>query len=106
MNIVFLEMQNLYFDRVTNGVIQNIKSVNPKGFHMFVTNCGNIRLRLIKINAPATSPNTDGIHISHSINVKISRTSIETGDDCVSMIQGVNNVTIKRLKCGPGHGIR
>ncbi|KAK2448630.1 Pectin lyase superfamily protein [Trifolium repens] len=96
---------NLYFDRVTNGVIQNIKSVNPKGFHMFVTNCGNIRLRLIKINAPATSPNTDGIHISHSINVKISRTSIETGDDCVSMIQGVNNVTIKRLKCGPGHGI-
>ncbi|PNY17983.1 polygalacturonase [Trifolium pratense] len=96
---------NLYFDRVTNGVIQNIKSVNPKGFHIFVTNSGNMRLRLIKINAPATSPNTDGIHISHSINVKISRTSIETGDDCVSMIQGVNNVTIKRLKCGPGHGL-
>lgn len=99
-------MQSIYFNKVTNGIIQNINSVNPKGFHIFVTNSANIRLRLIKLNAPALSPNTDGIHVSHSINVKISRCNIETGDDCVSMIQGVNNVAINRLKCGPGHGIR
>ncbi|KAL1320879.1 exopolygalacturonase-like [Arachis hypogaea] len=96
---------SIFFSRVNNGIIQNIKTLNPKGFHIFVTNCANIRLRLLKLTAPGTSPNTDGIHISHSINVKISKSNIETGDDCVSMIQGVNNVTIKRLKCGPGHGI-
>ncbi|XP_004487822.1 exopolygalacturonase-like [Cicer arietinum] len=96
---------SLYFNKVTNGVIQNIKSVDPKGFHIFVTNSANIRLRLLKLSAPATSPNTDGLHISHSTNVKISKSSVETGDDCVSMIQAVSNVTINRLKCGPGHGI-
>ncbi|XP_061369318.1 polygalacturonase-like [Gastrolobium bilobum] len=96
---------SIYFNKVNNGIIQNIKSVNPKGFHIFVTNCANIRLRLLKLSAPDNSPNTDGIHISHSINVKVSKSSVETGDDCVSMIQGVNNVTINRLNCGPGHGI-
>lgn len=106
MSIVHFEMQSLYFNKVTNGVIQNIKSVDPKGFHIFVTNSANIRLRLLKLSAPATSPNTDGLHISHSTNVKISKSSVETGDDCVSMIQAVSNVTINRLKCGPGHGIR
>ncbi|XP_057428555.1 exopolygalacturonase-like [Lotus japonicus] len=96
---------SLYFSRVTNGIIQNINSLDPKGFHIFVTNCANIRLRLLKLNAPGTSPNTDGIHLSHSTNIKISRSSVQTGDDCVSMIQGINNVTINRLQCGPGHGI-
>lgn len=103
---VILGMQSIYFSKVTNGIIQNIQSVDPKGFHIFITNSANIRLRLLKINAPATSPNTDGIHMSHSINVKISKSSVETGDDCVSMIQGLNNATINKLKCGPGHGIR
>ncbi|KAJ1407680.1 Pectin lyase fold/virulence factor [Sesbania bispinosa] len=96
---------SLYFSKVTNGLIQNIRSVDSKGFHVFVTNSANIRLRLLKISAPGTSPNTDGIHLSHSVNVKVSKCNVETGDDCVSMIQGLNNVTINRLKCGPGHGI-
>lgn len=106
VNFECLVMQSIYFHKVRNGIIQNIKSVNPKGFHFFVTNCANIRLRLLKLTAPATSPNTDGIHISNSIDVKLSKNIIETGDDCVSMIQGVNNITINKLKCGPGHGIR
>ncbi|MED6175574.1 hypothetical protein PIB30_079685 [Stylosanthes scabra] len=96
---------SIFFDNVSNGIIQNIKSLNPKGFHIFITNSANIRLRLLKLTAADTSPNTDGIHLSHTINVKISKSTIETGDDCVSMIQGVSNISIKRLKCGPGHGI-
>ncbi|TKY72565.1 polygalacturonase protein [Spatholobus suberectus] len=96
---------SIYFNKVRNGIIQNIKSVDPKGFHMFVTNSANIRLRLLKLTAPATSPNTDGIHISHSVNVILSKNNVETGDDCVSMIQGVNDVSINKLECGPGHGI-
>ncbi|XP_019462732.1 PREDICTED: exopolygalacturonase-like [Lupinus angustifolius] len=95
----------LHFEHVRNALIQGVKSVNPKGFHVFVTNCANFRLRRLKLLAPETSPNTDGIHISHSINVKLSRNVIATGDDCVSIIQGAYNVTINKLKCGPGHGI-
>ncbi|CAK8563716.1 unnamed protein product [Lathyrus sativus] len=96
---------SLHFMDVQNAIIANIKSLNPKGFHIFVTKCSNIRLRKLKLTAPETSPNTDGIHISHSINVIIARNTIETGDDCISMIQGTENVFINRLKCGPGHGI-
>ncbi|KAK7412916.1 hypothetical protein VNO78_04676 [Psophocarpus tetragonolobus] len=96
---------SIYFHKVRNGLIQNIKSVDPKGFHIFVTNSVNIRLRLLRLSAPATSPNTDGIHLSQSIDVKLSKNTIETGDDCVSMIQGVTQVSINKMKCGPGHGI-
>ncbi|RDX88500.1 Polygalacturonase, partial [Mucuna pruriens] len=96
---------SIYFNRVSNGIIQKIKSVDPKGFHIFVTNSGNIRLRLLKLNAPSTSPNTDGIHISNSVNVKVSKNTIETGDDCISITQGAHKVSVQKLKCGPGHGI-
>ena len=96
---------SLFFAEVQNAIIANIKSLNPKGFHVFVTKCSNIRLRKLKLIAPETSPNTDGIHISSSINVIVARNTIETGDDCISMIQGCENIFINRLKCGPGHGI-
>ncbi|XP_027905404.1 exopolygalacturonase-like [Vigna unguiculata] len=96
---------SIYFHRIKNGIIQNIKSTNPKGFHIFVTNCANIRLRRLKLTAPDESPNTDGIHISHSIGVKVARNTIETGDDCISMIHGSHQVSINDVNCGPGHGI-
>ncbi|KAK7387929.1 hypothetical protein VNO78_22727 [Psophocarpus tetragonolobus] len=96
---------SLYFSQSSNVIIQNIRTANPKGFHIFVTKCTNVRLRKLKLLAPATSPNTDGIHISHSDTVIISRNTIATGDDCISMIQGVKNIFINKLRCGPGHGI-
>ncbi|XP_054791192.1 exopolygalacturonase-like [Prosopis cineraria] len=95
---------SIQFNNVTDGLIQGISSVNAMGFHFFITNSANIRLRTLSINAPGDSPNTDGIHMSHSINVKISKCLIQTGDDCVSMIQGVSNVAINKVTCGPGHG--
>nr|TKR75456.1 exopolygalacturonase-like [Populus alba] len=54
--------------------------------------------------APARSPNTDAIHISQSSIVKVSRSVISTGDDCVAIIQGSTDVSIKKVTCGPGHG--
>ncbi|KAK7264662.1 hypothetical protein RJT34_32272 [Clitoria ternatea] len=96
---------SLYFNAVSNVVVQSIRSVNAKGFHIFVTKSSNVRLRKLKILAPETSPNTDGIHISVSDGVIISRNTIATGDDCISMIQGVQNIFINKLKCGPGHGL-
>ncbi|KAJ0092690.1 hypothetical protein Patl1_24992 [Pistacia atlantica] len=96
---------NILFFNVQNAIIRGITSLNSKGFHYFITQCQNIRLAKIRITAPADSPNTDGIHISQSNSVNISKSVIGTGDDCVGMIQGSNNVTIKKVTCGPGHGI-
>ncbi|KAG6392892.1 hypothetical protein SASPL_147120 [Salvia splendens] len=59
----------------------------------------------VKLSAPADSPNTDGIHIGTSRNIKISKSVIGTGDDCVSMVSGSQSIEVNGVACGPGHGI-
>ncbi|KAG6582328.1 putative polygalacturonase, partial [Cucurbita argyrosperma subsp. sororia] len=59
----------------------------------------------IHITAPNESPNTDGIDISGSKNVRILDSFIGTGDDCIAINDGSSNIDIIGLTCGPGHGI-
>ncbi|KAM7485040.1 hypothetical protein LguiA_001049 [Lonicera macranthoides] len=95
----------LYFNGVDNAKIKRVTLLNSMGFHMHVTNCNMFRVSGITISAPRNSPNTDGIHISKSQTVIISRSTIGTGDDCISVGHGSTNVTINEVICGPGHGI-
>ncbi|KAH8494926.1 hypothetical protein H0E87_018194 [Populus deltoides] len=97
---------SIKFNHVANGIIRQITSVNPMGFHISIVLSQNIRAKNLHITAPATSPNTDGIHISQSSVVKVSRSVISTGDDCVAIIQGSTDVSVKKVTCGPGHGFR
>ncbi|KAF9622177.1 hypothetical protein IFM89_030035 [Coptis chinensis] len=96
---------NLKFRHITNGTVTQITSLNPKGFHMCINNCHFFEATQIKILAPGDSPNTDGMHISSSNNVTISKSLISTGDDCISIIQGDTGLHITDVTCGPGHGI-
>ena len=93
------------FMHVTRGIIRQVNTVNPAGFHIVVNNCDDFKAHSLHITAPKTSPNTDGIHVSASNNVRISRSTIGTGDDCVSIGQGATNVSVSKITCGPGHGI-
>uniref|UniRef100_A0A7N0TM72 Uncharacterized protein n=1 Tax=Kalanchoe fedtschenkoi TaxID=63787 RepID=A0A7N0TM72_KALFE len=90
---------------VNNSLIEDITSLNAKGFHFHVTNSNNITVRHVTITAPGDSPNTDGIHVSTSSFVNITHSVIGSGDDCVSIGQGALNVSVTDVTCGPGHGI-
>ncbi|TXG71875.1 hypothetical protein EZV62_000454 [Acer yangbiense] len=102
------------FDQVT-GVSIIGGSLDAKGSALWVckaqagTNCPNgatdVLVEGIKVIASGNSPNTDGIHVQQSKNVKIINSSIKTGDDCISIGPATNNLWIEGVTCGPGHGI-
>ncbi|XP_010556723.1 PREDICTED: exopolygalacturonase clone GBGE184-like [Tarenaya hassleriana] len=95
---------SIKFRRMNNTEVHHITSVNSKAFHMFLVKTINTTIHNVNLIAPDTSPNTDGIHLSNADFVKILDSNIGTGDDCVSVGRGSNNVTVERVICGPGHG--
>ncbi|XP_073147782.1 exopolygalacturonase clone GBGE184-like isoform X1 [Henckelia pumila] len=96
---------SLVFQSVQYGTMHGLNFVNSMGFHTKVTDSSNVAFWNLKITAPGKSPNTDGLHISSSTNVNITDSIIGTGDDCVSVGHGNNNVLVARVFCGPGHGL-
>lgn len=90
---------------VNDTTIRGISSMDSKFFHMIIFASHNIKLQSLTISAPGDSPNTDGIHISSSSSIKVSRSVIGTGDDCISIGGGSSDITISDVYCGPGHGI-
>lgn len=96
---------SLIFQKVKNAVVDGLKFVDSKGVHLKITDSSDVKLTNLKINAPGDSPNTDGIHISDSQTLNITDSVIGTGDDCVSVGDGITGATIANIFCGPGHGI-
>nr|GMD68906.1 exopolygalacturonase clone GBGE184-like [Ipomoea batatas] len=96
---------SLVFQGVRNSALHHLNFVNSKGFHLKVTDSSGINVSNLRITAPGNSPNTDGIHISETTNIKVTNSVIQTGDDCVSIGDGNSNVIVSGIKCGPGHGI-
>ncbi|GFP84874.1 polygalacturonase [Phtheirospermum japonicum] len=100
-----LPPMSVTISQLTNAVIQRVRFVNSKLFHLHMYVCHNVKIRNVHISAPDESPNTDGIHIADSTNIGITNSHIGTGDDCVSIGEGTANVNISGVRCGPGHGI-
>ncbi|GFQ00078.1 exopolygalacturonase [Phtheirospermum japonicum] len=74
-------------------------------FHMSIYESQGLTLNNVTISAPDNSPNTDGVHITRSSDIRIINSQVATGDDCISIGEGSSNVNIMGVSCGPGHGI-
>lgn len=80
--------------------------MNSELYHIVILKCKDVKVAEVSVKAPWKSPNTDGIHVQMSTGVSITKTTIKTGDDCVSIGPGTKNLMIEQVFCGPGHGIR
>lgn len=97
--------QSLKLLSVSNALLQSISFIDSKFFHILIGQSARVTIKNINISAPGNSPNTDGIHIGDSSDIKIIDSTIGCGDDCISIGPGSTNVTVSNVFCGPGHGI-
>ena len=86
-------------------MVKDITSRDSKQFQMNLLGCKNLTFYNVGISAPEVSINTDGIHIGRSSGFNITNSTVETGDDCVSIGDGSEQINIQRVTCGPGYGI-
>uniref|UniRef100_A0A199UCT9 Pectate lyase superfamily protein domain-containing protein n=1 Tax=Manihot esculenta TaxID=3983 RepID=A0A199UCT9_MANES len=77
---------NIRFNFITKGLVRDITSLNSKYFHVNVLGCEDFTFEGFK-------------------GVTISNAKIGTGDDCISIGDGTENLKITKVACGPGHGI-
>ncbi|RDX89328.1 hypothetical protein CR513_28964, partial [Mucuna pruriens] len=97
--------RSISFSSCKNVVVSRLRSLNSQVMHIGVHDCNDIMFKNLKIKAPETSKNTDGMDVTSSTGITVSQASIMTGDDCIAVSQGSTNVLIEHITCGPGHGI-
>ncbi|KAK4597189.1 hypothetical protein RGQ29_014961 [Quercus rubra] len=74
---------NIRFDYVTNSIVQDITSKDSKFFHINLFECKKLQFQ----------------------HITITNANIGTGDDCISIGDGNQDVSANQVTCGPGHGI-
>lgn len=85
--------------------VKGLTIQNSQQMNFVISRSESVRVYQVLVSAPEDSPNTDGIHITESTNVVLQDCKIGTGDDCISIVNGSSAIKMKRIFCGPGHGI-
>ncbi|GLT96043.1 hypothetical protein SLE2022_136920 [Rubroshorea leprosula] len=93
------------FSKCKNLIVRNLKIQDAQQIHLSFSDSSNVQASGLTVTAPETSPNTDGIHVTNTQNIQITSSVIGTGDDCISIVSGSQNVLATDITCGPGHGI-
>ncbi|KAH7572754.1 hypothetical protein JRO89_XS03G0007500 [Xanthoceras sorbifolium] len=78
--------RSITVNSANNVVISGLRSINSQLSHLVISSCNNVVVRNVKFFAPAQSPNTDGIHVESSTGVTITGSTLQTGDDCISIV--------------------
>ncbi|CDY48472.1 BnaC05g13320D [Brassica napus] len=76
---------NMAFVFVRKSRINGLISLNSKSEHLNFFCVDHFNISHVNLTAPGNSPNTDGIKIGMSNNVKIRDSHIGSGDDCIAI---------------------
>ena len=96
-------------------VVERLNLTNSPSWNVHPLFCEFVRVDGVTISTPVPSPNTDGINPESCRNVQIINCRIDTGDDCVTLKSGINeigrrvgkpdeNITIANCVMMKGHG--
>ncbi|KAM7505483.1 hypothetical protein LguiB_004387 [Lonicera macranthoides] len=95
----------LHFYKNKKLSVKNLKIEDAPQIQVSFQSSENVIASNLKVTAPESSPNTDGIHVTHTKDINLSNIDIGTGDDCISIVSGSQKVRATNITCGPGHGI-
>ncbi|MEB3767742.1 glycoside hydrolase family 28 protein [Acinetobacter sp. MD2] len=104
------------FDHVQNSSIDGVKFINSPMWTVVIRNSNDIQVKNVSVYNPPSAPNTDGIDIVSSKNIRLSNVDITTDDDNIAIKSGLTktalgavgmseNIDIDRASIGVGHGI-
>ncbi len=65
--------------------VEQVRIENASGWTMRLMSCAGVVVDGVSIKNPVVGPNTDGIDVSNSSDVRISNCSIDTGDDAICL---------------------
>ena len=77
--------QALKFYECPGMVLAGTTHLNSQKQHIVITKCDGALITNINVFAPENSPNTDGIDIATSKNVRVRHSHISTGNVCLSL---------------------
>lgn len=63
--------------------VQGITMQNGPQFHLMFTRCTDVKASFLRVVAPESSPNTDGIHLNDTTHAQIMDNLISTGQCAV-----------------------
>uniref|UniRef100_A0A453CMT1 Pectate lyase superfamily protein domain-containing protein n=2 Tax=Aegilops tauschii subsp. strangulata TaxID=200361 RepID=A0A453CMT1_AEGTS len=89
----------------TDVELSQFSSKNSPQMHISVSQSSKVHLTQLTTTAPWDSPNTDGVHIDRSQDVRVTRSTMGTGGECVSIGPGSRFVTVDGIVCGPGRAV-
>ncbi|WP_029416683.1 glycoside hydrolase family 28 protein [Brevundimonas bacteroides] len=72
--------------------MRDVTVIDPAKYNIRFNNCDNVVVDGVTVNAPMLSPNSDGIQIRDSADVRISNCQISTGDDAIVLKAHERNV--------------
>ena len=74
-----MTLQALHFQNCNGLQLSKLSHLNSPKNHISISGCNKVYISDLRIFAPEDSPNTDGIDIAHSSNVRVLNTVMETG---------------------------